>query len=184
MALHAESHVLDAANGVRRAVAVIVALEGGEVAPREVVAIFLEHGQPRPMTVSDAELAELRHVAPRLRAVFAAREIDAAAELINALLAEFAAPPRLNNSDGAGPWHLHAHDDDAPLARWFAASTALALATLLGERQRVPGGLCARPGCGALFAVVGGGVPRRYCSERCATRVRVAAYRSRQATAE
>jgi predicted RNA-binding Zn ribbon-like protein len=43
----------------------------------------------------------------------------------------------------------------------------------------VPGGLCAD--CGLPFAATGSGSPRRYCSARCASRARVAAYRARTA---
>jgi predicted RNA-binding Zn ribbon-like protein len=176
-----EHRVLDATNGVLRAVAVITALESERVAASELAAIFDAHGQSTTQRVTDEDLRALQAIALRLREVFAAETVDRAAALINRLLSEYACPPRLSNSSGIGPWHLHVHDDAAPLAQWFTASSALALATLIGERQRIPGGVCARPGCQRLFADVGGGLSRRYCSERCATRARVAAYRSRHA---
>jgi hypothetical protein len=68
-------------------------------------------------------------------------------------------------------------------AEWFAASSAMALAVLLAEKQYNPGGLCASSSCGRPFIDLGKGGGRNYCSPRCATRERVAAYRKTKKTA-
>ncbi|MET0779749.1 MAG: CGNR zinc finger domain-containing protein [Candidatus Saccharimonadales bacterium] len=127
--------------------------------------------------VTYADLDELKTVSRKLYAVFAAKDKDSAAELLNTLLSEYANAPRLSTHSGS-PWHLHVDSDDhAPWAEWFAASSTLALATLLAEKQRNPGGLCASPSCGQPFIDLGKGGGRSYCSPRCATRERVATYR-------
>jgi hypothetical protein len=155
-------------------------LAGGRPAgASEVAAVLRDFGEPEPITITDADLAGLRRVAAALRQVFAAPDAGTAARLLNELLAASAGPPRLSRHDGTA-WHVHVdRDDDAAWADWFAASSAAGLATVLADRQAVPGGLCAAPGCAAPFAATGGGSPRRYCSARCASRARVTAYRAR-----
>ncbi|MEV0148040.1 MULTISPECIES: CGNR zinc finger domain-containing protein [unclassified Nonomuraea] len=130
--------------------------------------------------LGEDDVAAMREAAERLVEVLAAPGPDEAAGLLNRLLAGTARPPRLTSHGGTSPWHVHVDSrDDAPWAEWFLASSAMALAVLLAEHQRVPGGLCASPGCRRPYLDLGGGSPRRYCSARCATRERVAAHRSR-----
>ncbi|MFJ8098587.1 CGNR zinc finger domain-containing protein [Streptomyces griseofuscus] len=64
-------------------------------------------------------------------------------------------------------------------ARWLLSTAALALALWLGERGYCAWGRCAAPGCDRCFIDTGRRAPRRYCSTRCGTRVRVAAHRDR-----
>jgi predicted RNA-binding Zn ribbon-like protein len=129
--------------------------------------------------VTPADLDELIIVSDRLHAVFAAPDTKTTATLLNALLSEYAVAPRLS-MHGNSPWHLHVDNDDhAPWAEWFVTSSALVLAILLSEKQRNPGGLCASPICEQPFIDLGKGGGRDYCSPRCATRERVAAYRKR-----
>jgi len=150
--------------------------DGGERAA--LIAALRAHGEPEPVQLSDADVAELRQAALQLREVFAADGVTAAADGINALLAGRAHPPRLTTHGGASGWHLHVDgSDDAPWAEWFLTSSCLALAMLLAERQAPPGGLCASPSCGRPFVNVGRGPARRYCSATCGTRERVAAHR-------
>jgi len=135
------------------------------------------YGEKSPVTYAD--LDELKSVSRKLHAVFAAADVAAMAELLNAMLAEYAHAPRLS-AHGQTAWHMHVDSDDhAPWAEWFAASSALALATLLAEKQRKPGGLCASPHCARPFIDLGKGGGRSYCSPKCATRERVAAYRKK-----
>jgi predicted RNA-binding Zn ribbon-like protein len=151
-------------------------------APEEVARLLREHGESEPVTVTPADVAELRTAALALREVFAAAGTDAAAAALNRLLARGTGPLRLTAHDGDSPWHPHLdRADDAPWGEWFLASSCLCLTVLLWERQRPPGGLCAAPGCGNVYLTLGSGVPRRYCSRRCATRERVAAHRRAKA---
>jgi predicted RNA-binding Zn ribbon-like protein len=146
-----------------------------------VVAVLREYGELDPIVATEADLPGLRAVAARLREVFAAPDLAAAADRLNTMFAEFAGPPRLTSHEGSTNWHLHTDaDDDSPLDEWLATSSALALATLLTERQAPPGGICAAPDCSIPFVDRGQGAPRRFCSPRCASRVRVAAHRRRR----
>ncbi|RSD22865.1 CGNR zinc finger domain-containing protein [Amycolatopsis eburnea] len=146
--------------------------------PAAVVRVLREHGET---DISDVDVTGLHAAALELRAVFAAPDVATAASVLNALFAKYARPPRLTDHDDGYGWHLHVDaSDDGPWGAWLVTSSALGLASLLAERQDVPGGLCASPSCGKPFAHTGGGSPRRYCSARCATRERVAAHRARR----
>lgn len=127
--------------------------------------------------LSLTELNDLKRVSQELYAVFAAKSVNHAAGILNTYLSKYANTPRLS-AHSKTPWHLHVDSSDhAPWAEWFAASSALALASLLAEKQRNPGGICTSPSCGRPYIDQGKGGGRSYCSPRCATRERVAAYR-------
>jgi len=165
----------------QRAAALTVALNPGDpgarVSPADIARVLVQHAEPEPVDVTEADVAQMRAVAADLRAVFAAADAAGAAVLLNQLLARAAGPPRLTNHDQTA-WHIHVDADDAgPWARWLATSSAMALATLVTERQSKPGGLCAANGCAKPFVDLGRGAPRRYCSPRCASRARVFAHR-------
>ncbi|TKG69111.1 CGNR zinc finger domain-containing protein [Prauserella endophytica] len=164
--------------GAQRAADLVAVLLREPVGTENVAAVLLDHGEMEPLGLGDADVAAMRKVAPELHAVFAATSVEQAAGLLNDLLARYAHPPRLTTHGGEHEWHVHVDSrDDAPWAEWLVTSSAHALALLLAQRQRQPGGLCASAACGRPFADLGGGSPRRYCSERCATRERVAAHR-------
>ena len=173
--------VHDAAQRAADVLAILLPRAGSSGQPGErdaVIAVLRAHGEPEPVEISDADLAGLRQAAFDLREVFAAGDVAAAADRINALLRARAHPPRLASHGGGFGWHLHVDgSDDAPWAEWFLTSSCLALAVLLAERQASPAGICASPCCGRPFVNVGRGAARRYCSAACGTRERVAAYR-------
>ncbi len=144
---------------------------------RQLTETLKSYGEKSDITLVD--LDNLKIVASKLHVVFATQDTEKAAKLLNTLLGDYASVPRLS-SHGNTLWHLHVDSNDhAPWAEWFATSSALALAILLAEKQRGPGGLCASPICGRPFIDSGKGGGRSYCSPTCATRERVAAYRKR-----
>ena len=176
------SSVHDAAQRAADLLAVLLPGPGRRAGRAELIAVLRKYGEPEPIEISAADLAELRHAAHLLREVFAAGDADTAADRLNGLLASRAHPPRLTSHGGASGWHVHVDgDDDAPWADWFLTSSCLALAVLLAERQAAPAGLCAARSCGRPFVNVGRGAVRRYCSAACGTRDRVARHRAIQA---
>lgn len=161
-----------------RAVDLCAVLLYEDATAESVARVLRAHGERGPLDLTEADVRAMRETAGRLVEVLAAPDPSTAAALLNRLLAA-AGPPRLTDHDGTTGWHLHTDGhDDAPWDEWFRASSAMALAVLLADQQRVPGGLCASPACRRPFLHAGGGSPRRYCTPRCATRERVAAYRS------
>ncbi|MFF4621254.1 CGNR zinc finger domain-containing protein [Nonomuraea jabiensis] len=163
-----------------RAVDLCVALLHEPPSVESVSRVLRDHGETGDLDLGEADVTAMRAAAARLREVLGAATVGEAAGLLNRLLAESARAPRLTSHGGTASWHVHVDSgDDAPWGEWFLASSAMALAVLLADHQRVPGGLCASRGCGRPYLDLGGGSPRRYCSARCATRERVAAHRSR-----
>ncbi|HJQ08121.1 MAG TPA: CGNR zinc finger domain-containing protein [Candidatus Saccharimonadales bacterium] len=141
--------------------------------------VLESYGEKSPK-VTYADLDDLKITSGKLYSVFIAKTAAEAVRQLNAILAEYAHAPRLSNH-GNSSWHMHIDSNDhAPWAEWFAASSALALAILLAEKQRNPGGLCASPTCKRPFIDLGKGGGRNYCSPKCATRERVAAYRKKE----
>lgn len=162
----------------QRTAALINVLTVEKPTPEGVRAVLREYGEADPLDVSCEDVKQMRSVAKSLRDVFAAPDVDTAANRLNRLLAEGSGPARLTSHGGSTPWHIHLDsDDEAPWPDWFLASSCMAVAVLIWDRQRPPGGVCASPRCTNVFVAGGSGAPRRYCSARCATRERVAGHR-------
>ncbi|MEV6105387.1 CGNR zinc finger domain-containing protein [Streptomyces sp. NPDC051940] len=173
--------LIDLANAVREDPAL----------PRDALADLLERhgetglnddGDSGAAAFTDTDAAILRLAVRRLiDDVLTATDTDRAALALNAILEECGARPRLSRHDGHA-WHLHVdRSDDASWSDWLLASSAHALAQLLGDRGRVAWSACAAASCGRFFLLTGPGSPRRYCSTACGTRERVAAHRRRHA---
>lgn len=126
-----------------------------------------------------AELDRVRSARPQLRGLLTA-DRDAAAELVNAVLAGSRALPQLVRH-GDWDWHLHAVVPDAPLATRVLVETAMAMTDVIraGEMSRL--GVCADGGCDDLVLDLSRNRSRRFCSSACGNRNAVAAYRARLA---
>ncbi|MFE5333145.1 CGNR zinc finger domain-containing protein [Embleya sp. NPDC056575] len=143
-------------------------------------ALLAHHGGPS-FTLAEDDARQLREAAARLIRILETDDEDRAAEAINALLDEHPAQPYLVRLPGR-PWSMHAKAPrGADPAHWLLATCALALGLWLGERGRCAWGRCAAPDCDHFFIDTGRRTPQRYCTPRCATRVRVAAHRGRRA---
>ena len=127
-----------------------------------------------------ADLAALLALLPRWAEVVDAPAAGRRAALLNALMAEAGAYPRLTDHRGDG-WHLHHRDDDRPLGdvlrAWLPVGTALHLAARGMDRL----GRCALAGCDRVWADVSRAGRQRYCSPRCANRDAVRRHRARPA---
>ncbi|MDT0322275.1 CGNR zinc finger domain-containing protein [Streptomyces millisiae] len=102
------------------------------------------------------------------------------ADLLNRMLAEAAAYPRLTSHLGTG-WHLHYRDAEQPLGSvlftLFAVGTALHLTGRGMHRLR----RCEVTECHTAFADTSRTGRQRYCSHRCANRDAVRRHRARAA---
>ncbi|WP_378515567.1 CGNR zinc finger domain-containing protein [Nonomuraea dietziae] len=166
----------------RRTAALVNALSDEEPTPGVIAELLREHGEVGSVDLSPSDVAEMRAAAVLLREVFAAAHVDVAASLLNRLLRQSLGTVRLTSHGGLTPWHPHLDsDDDAPWGEWFLASSCMALMVLIWDHQRPPGGLCASSSCRNVYLTQGSGLPRRYCSRRCATRERVASHRRSRA---
>lgn len=139
--------------------------------------ILLDYAWARP-TLNAEEIEQLVRWCGSLRRVFGVSDLDHQVELVNGLLATGASRPFVSQHDGNSP-HLHfvsELDDVVPRVR---AQTAAGLASVLCEEGGDRLGACARPGCDLVYIDTSRNGRRRFCSLRCANRVRVADHRRR-----
>ncbi|MET8743239.1 CGNR zinc finger domain-containing protein [Streptomyces sp. NPDC004728] len=162
----------------RRTAALINVLDAELPDPSEVADVLRTYGETGDIALTTHDVAAMRAAAAVLREVLSAETADGAAAHLNRLLGEHTGPLRLTSHGGSSPWHPHLDsDDDAPWDEWLLASSCMALAVLVWDRQRPPGRICASSSCRNAFVTQGSGPERRYCSRRCATRERVSAHR-------
>lgn len=124
------------------------------------------------------DLAEVRALRP-VAARFWELAEDDAADLVNRLLAEAKALPRLVKHD-AWEYHLHAVPDSSPLARRMAVEFAMAMVDVIRTQQLDRMRTCAAEDCEDVYVDLSKNSSRRFCSTTCGNRANVAAYRARQ----
>lgn len=137
---------------------------------------------------TDADVTRFRSVRARLRAVFEAAdggEATLAVDLLNSLLLEFPVSPQISghdtrDEDGEPDWHMHLADHPSNATAGFAAIAAMGLAFHLTSHGVDRLGLCEAVPCRNAYLDTSTNRSRRYCSDRCATRANVAAYRARK----
>jgi len=133
--------------------------------------------------LTPADLAPLRRLRAALADVVdrsAAGDGPGVVERLNALLERHPIRPRISGHDHQS-WHLHVTDTDATVAEYLIAEALFGLAVLVTELGADRLGRCAAPGCGRAYLDTSPNRSRRFCSQRCATRVNVAAHRRRRA---
>ena len=123
------------------------------------------------------DLDGVRRLRADLRAVFAAGEPETAGECINHVLEEARATPRI--SVHSGEPHLHFQPVGSGLADRIGVAAAMGLAVVLcNEAGRL--GVCASASCQEAFVDMSKNRRKRFCSEACAHRESVAAFRARR----
>lgn len=142
-------------------------------------ALLLEFPYTGRLDRDAAEVEELRALRPELRAMLLASRDDMA-ERVNRALAGVTVTPRLTRH-GDLDWHLHAVDDDRPLAERVLVETAMALVDVIRADEGSRISVCADDTCQALALDLSRNRSKRYCSTTCANRNAVAAYRARRA---
>ncbi|ANW18206.1 CGNR zinc finger domain-containing protein [Streptomyces clavuligerus] len=137
---------------------------------------------------TDADVTRFRSVRSRLRAVFTAADAgdeSGAVDLLNSLLLEFPVSPQISghdfrDEDGRPKWHMHLAEHPSNATAGYAAIASMGLAFHLTEYGVDRLGLCQAPPCRNAYLDTSTNRSRRYCSDRCATRANVAAYRARK----
>lgn len=131
----------------------------------------------RPSTHSDLEA--VRDIRPRLRELLRA-DRAAAVDLVNAILAEQQAVPRLIRHDRLD-WHVHAIADDRPLHERVLVETAMAMIDVIRADEMERLGVCAASDCEGVVVDFSRNRSRKFCSTTCGNREAQAAYRARRA---
>jgi predicted RNA-binding Zn ribbon-like protein len=137
---------------------------------------------------TDGDVTRFRSVRARLRAVFEAADggdQTLAVDLLNSLLLEFPVSPQISGhdtpkDDGSPDWHMHLADHPSNVTAGYAAIASMGLAFHLTEYGVDRLGLCEAAPCRNAYLDTSTNRSRRYCSDRCATRANVAAYRARK----
>lgn len=151
---------------------------GSAAAVRE----LLERRDYRPR-VTKRDAVELAEFAARVRKVFDAADTGKLADavrIVNRLLDETEARPRLDPAAGGG-WTLHFHGRNSSLVVGWSAGIAVGLALAIGSDLAGRLGVCAAEPCDRVYVDTSRNSGRRFCSTRCQNRMKAAAHRSRQA---
>jgi predicted RNA-binding Zn ribbon-like protein len=124
------------------------------------------------------DLDGVRRLRADLREVFAAGDQDAAGERINHVLERAGAKPRISLHTGAP--HLHFQPVGSGLADRIGVTAAMGLAVVLCDEGAGRLGVCASASCQEAFVDMSKNRRKRFCSEACAHRESVAAFRARR----
>jgi len=150
--------------------------------PEQLNAWFEDEGFTGDRLGTEAELESLRALRHRLRALWTAGSDAEAAELVNAMLAEGGALPRLVDHDGVG-LHIHANRPDAPLADRVMVEVAMAWVDVLRQGERARMKRCAADDCEAILVDLSRNRSKRFCDVgNCGNRMNVRAFRARTAS--
>lgn len=126
-----------------------------------------------------ADLTTVRKLRSDLRKVLETNDEAEASDLINRILAEHGATPRVSTHNGEP--HLHFEPVGTTISSWLGAITAMGLATVIIENGVERFGVCGANNCEDVYIDTSRNRSRRHCSTTCSTREAVAAYRARQA---
>ncbi len=132
------------------------------------------------LELSPAEAAEAARTADLVRAVAVAGSQAEVIERLNALLA--LARPRPYATDHDGELHLHYARPEAPVLEQLTTTVAMGLSQVVAQHGWQRLGVCSAEGCDDVYVDTSRNASRRYCSNTCASRSTVAAYRARRKT--
>ena len=130
-----------------------------------------------------ADLAAVKALRPRLRAVWSATTPGDLAAIVNGLLRDSDARPWVVDHGGGWGWHLHVTEPAAPLVHRIGAQSGFAFADLIRLRETERLRFCDAADCTAVLIDLSRNRSRRYCDTgNCGNRQHVAAYRARLRT--
>lgn len=127
---------------------------------------------------AEIDLHRVRALRSRLRGIFDAADEKEAADMINVVLSDAVAVPRLS-LHGEGP-HLHFETEEDSPAKWLGAVTAMGLTVAIIEGGYERFGRCNSKTCDDVFVDTSRNRSRRHCTDTCTTRENVAAHRARK----
>jgi len=134
-----------------------------------------------PETALDLSPAETRRAAATaelVRAVAVAASQDDVIARLNELLA--LARPHPYATDHDGELHLHYARPDAPAVEQLTTTVAMGLSQVVAQHGWQRLGVCSAEACDDVYVDTSRNASRRYCSNTCASRSTVAAYRARR----
>ncbi|TKJ30644.1 CGNR zinc finger domain-containing protein [Blastococcus sp. CCUG 61487] len=130
--------------------------------------------------LSAGEVQRAAATAELVRAVALAETQPDVLDRLNELLA--LARPRPYATDHDGELHLHYARPDSPALEQLTTTVAMGLSQVVVQHGWQRLGVCAAENCDDVYVDTSRNASRRYCSNTCASRSTVAAYRARQKT--
>ncbi len=130
--------------------------------------------------LSPGEVHRAAATAALVRAVALAQSQADVLDRLNELLA--VARPRPYATDHDGSLHLHFARPDSPALEQLTTTVAMGLSQVVAQHGWQRLGVCAAEGCDDVYVDTSRNASRRYCSNTCASRSTVAAYRARRRT--
>ena len=158
------------------------ALLNADLAEVDGLAAYLDDRPWLRERATDRDCMLLRKLQRELRPVFEAGEADDTSAVVgrlNELMVRHPITPRISGHD-EHDLHLHVATENASVADLLIGESLLGLATLVCDLGPDRLGVCSATPCAQVFVDTSPNRSRRYCSERCASRVNVAAYRARR----
>jgi predicted RNA-binding Zn ribbon-like protein len=153
-------------------------------APSEVVTFLTEHAEwfsaGTSYDLTDRESGRAVEIAGMVRGVALADSQDDVLARLNELLA--VARPRPYATDHDGELHLHYARPDAPALEQLTTTVAMGISQVVVQHGWQRLGVCSAEGCDDVYVDTSRNASRRYCSNTCASRSTVAAYRARRKT--
>lgn len=150
--------------------------------PADLAALLQHWDEPEmgPLPpVADEDFPEVCAFLDRWVEVIDATDDADRVRLLNALLTEAAAYPRITAHDGFS-WHLHYRDDGIRLPAMLRAVTSVAAAQYLTSTSLHRLGRCAAPECRRAFVDFTRSGTQRYCTHACVNRDAVRRHRARR----
>jgi predicted RNA-binding Zn ribbon-like protein len=148
---------------------------------RQFSAMLSEHWSTKVHATPDAA-ERLALMAGAFRDVFTAGSAAQVADILNRLLRRYQTRPYLAG-DVDEPIHLHFHGDAETPVESLGGEFAAALALVVDVYGHTRFGVCDARQCDRVYVDLTRNGSRRYCSEACTARAKMAAYRVRQSAA-
>ncbi|MFF4259619.1 CGNR zinc finger domain-containing protein [Streptomyces sp. NPDC001663] len=137
----------------------------------------------RQHRIAEPDAERLATLLPGLRDAVQAAAQGGPIDPINALLEQHPPLIRVDDHDGEGTPHLHFAPNGEDAVTWLGRSCGAALAHVVCGDPAVTIGRCHAAACGRFYVDDSRNRTRRFCSNTCASRTTVAAYRSRRKAA-
>ncbi|WP_199487673.1 CGNR zinc finger domain-containing protein [Actinomadura spongiicola] len=165
-------------HGVAAAAALVNAVIGGDDSA-DALRRILRENEFFWEEFRDSDAEEFRVWGRTLRPFFQADRVEDAMALLNGLMLQIPMHPHLSDHEPHG-LHMHYAPPSSRLPDRFRATTLMKLAELIVEHGLSRTGVCAADGCVRVYADTSRAGRRRFCSEPCANRTNVAAFRARR----
>jgi len=134
----------------------------------------------RQHRIAEPDAERLSAFLPGLRDAVEAASHSGPIGAVNALLEQHPPVIRVDDHDGEGSQHLHFAPNGEDAVSWLGRSCSAALAHVVCGDPAVTIGRCSAVDCERFYVDDSRNRTRRFCSNACASRTTVAAYRARR----